>query len=341
MATGNVLLEKNGEITRRGFLGGAAAFAACGCATRTASAGPVRLEKLGTIDIFIVEANPIVFRGKPWLMEYIRYRSDVKRYRNNHLGTSYFRFRDLTDLGRFSKPFGMGLHMGNAFVHDGRIYVTAVEDWGRPRFYQMESDDMEHWTEPRVILEDPEWEGYNTTLCDAGDRFVLSYELGAPKSIVGARYTMFFAESKDLKNWRRIDGASMGREAYTGAPMLRYHNGWFYYFHLRKRGATSSLGYWTRVCRSRDLANWEMSPHVVLGYDSAEDRALHPGVAFTAAEREEIANATDINASDLDLCEYDGGLIGCYSWGNQKGKEYLSLVRADCTEREFCESFFA
>ena len=31
------------------------------------------LKKLGTIDIFIVEANPLVFKGRPWLMQYIRY----------------------------------------------------------------------------------------------------------------------------------------------------------------------------------------------------------------------------------------------------------------------------
>ena len=34
------------------------------------------LKKLGTIDIFIVEANPIVFKGRPWLMQYIRYTNE-------------------------------------------------------------------------------------------------------------------------------------------------------------------------------------------------------------------------------------------------------------------------
>ena len=330
MTTGRV------EMTRRGFVCAAAAFAAQGCATRRPPDGPVRLEKTGTIDIYITEANPIVFNGKPWLMEYIRCRKNGKRYRHNTLGTSYFRFRDLTDLSKFSPPFGKGLHMGNAFVHDGRIYVTAVEDWGKPRFYQLESDDMVHWTEPRVILEHPEWAGYNTTMCRAGDRFVLSFELGAPKSLVGTKFTMFFAESKDLKTWKLIEGASMGRGYYTGAPMLRWHDGWFYYFHLRSMKG----GYRTRVCRSRDLVKWEMSPHVVLDFNPAEDRRLHEGVRFTAAERDEISNAKDINASDLDVCEYNGGLIGCYSWGDQRGNEFLSLVRADCTEKEFCESFF-
>ena len=323
-------------VSRRGFLESAGAFAFAGCATGAAPQGPVRIEKVGTIDIYITEANPIVFGGKPWLMEYIRYRENGKRYRHNMLGASYFRFRDLTDLNRFSAPFGKGLHMGNAFVRDGRIYVTAVENWGKSRFYQMESADMVHWTEPRVILEDPAWAGHNTTMCEADGRFVLSFELGKPKELVGQAFTMFFAESTDLKSWRFIDGAVMGRERYTGAPMLRHHGGWFYYFHLQIAGR----GYKTRVCRSRDLCSWELSPHVVLDYDPVEDRRLHPGVRFTDAERAEIACAKDVNASDLDMCEFGGKLICCYSWGDQHGNEFLSLGRADCTEREFCESFF-
>lgn len=324
-------------LTRRGFLASSAAFAAAGCAGVSRPTSPVKIEKCGTIDIYITEANPIVFGGKLWLMEYIRYnKKSGKRYRHNNLGDSYFRFRDLSAMNRFSAPFGKGLHMGNAFVRDGRIIVTAVENWGEPRFYQLESDDMAHWTEPRVILEDPEWAGYNTTMCKTEDRFILSFELGEPKRLVGSAFTMFFAESKDLKNWKVIDGAAMGRECYTGAPMLRYHGGWFYYFHVR----TERGGYHTRVSRSRDLFKWELSPHVVLDYDPVEDRKLHPGVAFTAAESEQIAVAKDINASDLDMCEYRGELVCCYSWGDQRGKEFLSLGRADCTEREFCESYF-
>ena len=138
------MTTRGAEMTRRGFVCAAAAFAAQGCATRRPPEGPVRLEKMGTIDIYITEANPIVFKGKLWLMEYIRYRENGKRYRHNTLGTSYFRFRDMSDLGRFSAPFGKGLHLGNAFVHNDRIVVTAVENWGKSRFYQIESDDMVH-----------------------------------------------------------------------------------------------------------------------------------------------------------------------------------------------------
>ena len=300
------------------------------------SVKPIRLEKKGTIDIYIVEANPIVFKGKPYLMEYIRYRGENRRYRGNTTGDSYFRFRDMTDLKTVTPAFGKGLHMGNAFVHDGRIYVTAVENWGKGRFYQMESDDMVHWTEPRVILEDPSWTGFNTTLCKAGDRFILSFELGKPRNLVGTPFTMFFAESKDLKTWKVIEGASMGADRYTGAPMLRWFDGWFYYFHLE---GDYKGGFRTRVARSRDLKNWEFSPHIVLDFDEG-DRRIHPSAAFNAEDLEFIRTAEDINASDLDMCEFEGKLLCCYSWGNQRGKELFALAEANCTEREFCESFF-
>ena len=297
---------------------------------------PIRLRKNGTYDLFIVESNPIVFKGRLLLMEYIRHFSPEMRYRFNDTGDSYFRFRDMADMKTFSPPFGKGLHMGNAFVDGDRVVVTAVENWGAPRFYQMESEDLVHWSKPRVILEDPSWTGYNTTLCRADGRYVLSFELGGPEELVGHRFTMFFAESKDLRDWKLVEGACMGRERYTGAPMLRWHGGVFYFFHL---DGSYEHGFQTRVVRSRDLREWEMSPHVVLGYDDG-DRLIHPLASFTDAERQYIAMAKDINASDLDMCEHGGRLVCFYSWGDQRGHEFSALAEAECSERAFCESFF-
>ena len=121
--------------------------------------------------------------------------------------------------------------------------------------------------------------------------------------------------------------------------MLRYFDGWFYYFHLE---GSYRNGFDTRVARSRDLKNWEFSPHKVLGYDP-EDKMIHPvpTAEFTDAEKAYIAGAKNINASDLDMCQWKGKLICFYSWGNQRGNEFSALAEADCTEQEFCESFFA
>ena len=295
------------------------------------------VRKLGTFDIFIVEANPVVFKGRPWLMEYIRWMRPDKRYRGNDTGDSYFRFRDLEDMTTTTPPFAKGLHMGNAFVDGDRVVVTAVEDWGKGRFYQTESTDLVHWTEPRVILENPAWAGYNTTICRADGRYLLAFELGAPKEAVGVeKFTMCFAESKDLREWKVVEGASMGREFYTGGPMLRYFDGWFYFFHL---GGSYEKGFNTRVRRSRDLKYWELSPAYAIAYGS-EDKQLHPKGVFSTAERAAIARAENINASDLDMCEFGGRLLLFYTWGDQRGHEFSALAEADCTEKEFCESFF-
>ena len=328
---------------RREFLklsGSSALLAAAGCICPqcVSSRRPIRLRKLGTFDIFIVEANPIVFKGKLWLMEYIRWERPDKRYRGNDTGDSYFRFLDLGDMKTVTPAFGKGLHMGNAFVAGDRVIVTAVENWGKGRFYQIESEDLVRWSEPRVILEDPSWQGYNTTMCKADDHYVLSFELGRPRDIVGKPFTMFFAESADLKTWKLVKGARMGEDRYTGAPMLRHFGGWFYYFHLE---GDYRYGFKTRVARSHDLKSWEFSPHVVLDYDPM-DKMLYPVPTreFTDSEKAYIAGAKDVNASDLDMCEFKGKLICFYSWGNQRGNEFSALAEADCTEREFCESFF-
>ena len=296
------------------------------------------IHRLGTLALDIVEANPVVFRGEPWLFEYIRNRDSGKDWNTGK--SSFFRFRSLTDIHRFTAPFGHGLHMGNAFAApDGRIVVTAVEGWGKSRFYQLESStDLEHWSEPRVILEDPAWEGYNTTVCQADGRFVLAFELGAPLEIVQNPFTMFFAESSDLREWHLIPGALFGQDRYTGAPTLRWHDGFFYFFHLE---GSYDAGFATVVARSQDLRQWEWGRRSVLER-SRDDRELLPAAAqdFTPEQLLKIATAVNINASDLDLCDFNGKLRMCYSWGNQRGTEFLALAEADCTEHDFCLSFF-
>ena len=298
------------------------------------SPSPLSIRKLGTIDCDIVEANPVVWHGRLLRFEYIRWKSPEKHYYGNTLNQSYFRFIDCAD-GSASAPFGIGLHMGNAFVWRDRMIVTAVEDWGKSRFYQLESTDLEHWSAPRVILENPEWHGYNTSVCRADGRFVMVFELGAPQEIVGIPFTMFFAESRDLRSWQVIPGARFGFDRYTGGPMVRFFAGWFYLTYL---DGSYETGFRTRIVRSRDLTHWEESSAApVLDYEECD---RHLAADLAPGLRERIARAENINASDLDMCEFGGKLHIVYSWGNQRGQEFLALGEADATEQEFCESYF-
>ena len=297
----------------------------------------IPIKKLGTVDYFIVEANPVVWNNQVLRLEYIRWMNENKRYPGNETGTSYFRFVE-HETGRVvSEPFGRGLHMGNAFAWNGRMVVTCVEDWGRPRFLQLESEDLVHWSEPHVILENDAWAGYNTSVCRAGDRFVMMFELGKPQELVGHPFTMFFAESRDLMTWSVIPDASLFKYIYTGAPMLRWFDGIFYAFYLN---GSYEKGFETYVARSCDLKHWENAPgNPVLTYDD-DDRKIHPASKLMPQHRELARTALDINASDLDFCEYGGKLHMVYSWGNQRGIEFLARAEAECTERQFCESFF-
>jgi len=309
----------------------------------SAATEPVQVRKLGTIDLFIVEASPIVFKGRPYLMEYIRYFRPDLHYRTNDTGHSYLRFRSLDDLKTFTPPFGEDLHLASAFAEGEKVYVTAVKGgFGGNPVVILESEDLVRWSEPRVVLAQPGYRVYNTTLCKADGKYVMAFEMDVPKEKVGVPYTMFFAASKDLKSWQEIDGASFGKTFYTGAPLLRYHDGWYYFFYLRIDKTSDPKCpevYRQQVVRSRDLKTWEHSRRTVLDFD-ADDRLVHPKAQFTADERRQIAESLDINASDIDMTEYGGKLLISYSWGDQQGHEFLALAEADCTEREFCESFF-
>lgn len=292
----------------------------------------IAIRKLGTIDLGIVESNPFVFQNELYRFEYIR--CGKNQYRHNHTTDSYFRLVRVAD-GKILPAFGHGLHLGNAFAWEDRVIVTAVEDWGKSRFYQLESTNLHDWTEPKVILEHPSWQGYNTSLCRAENDFILVFELGAPAELVKIPFTMFFARSNDLKTWEVIEDAVFGRDFYTGGPMLRYFSPWFYFFYLH---GSYEDGFQEYVVRSKDLKEWEWSSrNPVLSYDD-DDRIL--AAPFNADEIRQIQNAVNINNSDLDMCEWQGKLQMTYSWGNQRGTEFLALATADCNEREFCESFW-
>ena len=290
----------------------------------------LKIEKLGTTCVGGVEANPLVYRGRLYHFESFRDSSKGRVWGPNRCG----RFRDLEgDLNEPLAPAPKGLYFACAFVEGEKVVVTGVKSPGANHVLQCESTDLVHWTEPRVILSNATWRCYNTSICRVGGRYVMVYERGGSDPEVGSQFTMFFAESTDLRTWRTIPGAVFGREFYTGSPCLRYFGGYYYFLYLNNR-------FRMRIVRSKDLRNWETSPRVVLDFDE-NDHRLYPGIAFTDEEKERIRTSEDINASDFDMCEWKGDLVISYSWGNQRGKEFLALAKVrNATEREFCESFF-
>lgn len=287
------------------------------------------IEKLGTIDLDLVETTPVVFKDKVYRYEYVR-----ERYEPNITGDSYSRFVN-HETGEATPAFAEGYHLGSAFVHEGRAIVSAVDIWDGEYIALFISEDLKTWKKQNA-LHLPGYGIFNTSLCYAEDNYVLMFEVGKPESVAGARFTARFATSPDLKTWTLTPPeCTYSKDRYTAPHCLRYHKGYFYNFYLEHVSGT----YEQRVVRSKDLIDWEASPlNPVLRFSEADKTIANP--KLTKEQRKRIEEAENRNNSDFDFCEYQGELIINYSWGDQRGKEFLAEARYAGTTAEFLEGWY-
>lgn len=309
-----------------------------GCSPRRGAmtAGPVDgagrplIEKLGTIDLDMVETTPVVWRGRLWRFEWVR-QGLGQQYWQNQRQTNYFQFRDPAS-GAVTPPFAEGHEFGSAFIERGAAYVTGTQ--GRSRVNLFVSRDGKTWQQ-RTVIDEARYGIFNTSLCRAGEEYVLAFEIDKPRGEAGVPFTIRFAKSRDLRTWTVTEPeCNFTKDRYSAAPCLRWSAGWFYLFYLE-----AHEGYETRVVRSRDLVRWEASPlNPVLRASTDDKRLANP--KLTPAQREKIAAAKNINNSDLDFCEWRGRLVLNYSWGNQQGTEFLAEARYEGTEEQFLRGWF-
>lgn len=279
--------------------------------------------KSGTIDVDLVETTPVVFQDRVYRFEYVR-----KGYWGNKSGDSYFRFVD-HETGTPSKPFAQGFHLGSAFVHNGTIYVTAVDIWDGEQIHVFSSSDLENW-DSWLAFQLPGYGIFNTSLTWAKDKFVLMFEIGKPEEKAGERFTANFATSTDMKNWEILSADyNYARDRYTAPHCLRYLDEHYYNFYLEAHN-----GYEMRVVRSKDLINWEPSPlNPVLSF--SDDDKLIANIKLSKELKKRINKAENRNNSDIDFCEFNGKLIINYSWGNQRGEEFLAEATYAGTLKDF------
>jgi hypothetical protein len=288
------------------------------------------IQKLGTIDVHLVETQPIVFRGKLYRFESVR-----TRYEGNKLGEPYFRFVDHA-TGEATPPFAVGHDLGCAFVEGDTMYAFGTPGWGAPTISVFWSKDLVKW-EKSVALETEGWELFNSSVCKAGDRYVMAFEVGAPPEVVGQRFTSRFAESNDLKTWSILpEPAVFTKERYSACPTIRHIDGWYYVVYLE---ATGNYQFNPFLVRSRDLAKWEASPaNPLIHFDADDKRIASPRI--TAEQKARIADALNRNNSDWDYAEFQGKLIINYSWGDQAGNEFLAEAVFDGTLDQFLRACF-
>jgi len=284
--------------------------------------------KKGTIDVDLVETTPIVFKNQVYRYEYVRI-----GYWDNKTGDSYFRFVN-HKTGKPTKSFAKGFHLGSAFVHNETVYVTAVDIWDGEQIHIFSSKDLEHW-DSWLAFDLPGYGIFNTSLTWAKDKYVLMFEIGKPEDKAGERFTANFATSTDLKNWEVLSSEhNYAKDRYTAPHCLRYLDGYFYNFYLEAHN-----GYEMRVVRSKDLINWDPSPlNPVLSF-SKEDKHI-ANKKLSKVFQQKINNAENRNNSDIDFCEYNGKLIINYSWGNQRGEEFLAEASYSGTLEDFLRGWY-
>jgi hypothetical protein len=288
------------------------------------------IRKLGTIDLLMVETSPVVFKDRLYRFEYVR-----DNYHANKTGASYFRFIDVA-TGKPTPAFAKGMHLGCSFVEGNTVYAFGVDKWGGSKITMFRSKDLEKW-EDRLALHLPGWGLYNTSVCKADGRYVMAIEVGEPKEVVGVPFTIFFAESKDLLTWKLLPQECVySKEKYTACPALRYLDGYFYMIYLEARPGPT---YESHIVRSKDLRRWESSRlNPMLAFSDSDKAIANP--KLTAEQQKAVAQAKNINNSDVDLCEFQGKTVIYYSWGNQQGKEFLAEAGYDGTLAEFLCSFY-
>ncbi len=291
------------------------------------------IRKLGTIICDLVEATPVVFKGRLYRFEYVR-----DQYYKPNLGKpSYFRFVDV-QTGEETPGFAQGYHLGSAYVEGNTAWAFGVNKWDGDEIGVFWSKDLKHW-ESKTALKLPDWGIFNTSVCKGKDgRYVMAFEIGRPPEETGVPFTIRFAESRDLRNWKLTPKECVfSKDRYTACPAIRYlDDGYYYMIYLE---AYPGPAYKPHIVRSKDLVKWESSLlNPVMDYSFEDKYIANP--KLTAEERERIQGAVDINNSDIDLCEFQGRTHIVYSWGNQQGIEHLAQAIYDGPLPQFLKSWF-
>ena len=284
------------------------------------------IRKLGTIDLDLVEATPVVFSGRLYRFEWVR-----EGYWNNQRKTNCFHFIDHETSGVLP-PFADGHEFGSAFVNGETMYVTGTE--GRGGVNVFASRDLTNWDSWPAIPRG-RYGIFNTSVCQASNEFVMMFEIDKPVEEAGVAFTARFAKSKDFHTWTLTSPeCNYAKDRYTAPHCLRWLDGWFYDFYLE-----AHEGYEMRVVRSRDLVEWQASPLNPVLRASPQDKLI-ANAKLNGDQRTRIANAVNLNNSDIDFCEWQGRLVINYSWGNQQGVEHLAEALYDGTEDQFLRGWF-
>ena len=272
--------------------------------------------KKGKLNNPLVEVTPFLLHGQLYLLENWQKHWDLDKSKDGaHFEKDEVRIRRMDDshLGDLERgevvsvPL-IGHGLGMALAWQDEVYVFAG-NWGKKKKWRINeitmihSPDLKTWSDPVTILRANDNEHFfNVSVCRADDRFVLLVESNDP---TWPAFTFKYFESDNLTDWQQIPDAVYGKEKYVGGPALYYYGDTFYTLYLQSLGRGC---YETRVTRSRDLIHW---------HDAPTERTF---ITFNSKNKVHALRPPEIrekNASDVELCAYQGKTVIYYTGGDQ------------------------
>ncbi len=301
-----------------------------------------RMVKKGTLDIDVVEATPVVWKGRLYRFEWIRNSDFGPGYYNNPLGISHFRFTDM-ETEESTPPFGENCFFGSAHIEGDTAYVYGVHGMpGGQRMEMYHSKDLIHWEKRTAFTLPDRLNIFNNTVCKGKDGYYMAIELNGDPELIGRAFTIVFAKSSDLFHWELMEMGShvYTRARYSACPTLRYSptDERYYMIYLESLPCHRYLPY---IVRTEDFIHFELGHKNPIMFADDEDKEVQRPEKFTPEQLEYIRTAINCNNSDVDLCDFGGKTVILYSWGNQLGKEFLAEAEYDGSMDEFLHSFFA
>lgn len=311
-----------------------------------------KLVRKKKFDSPVVEQTPVIWRGSLFVVE-----SWHDCWEDPASKACHVRVRREEDNSIVARTMH-GFSYTSAFVWEDTAYVfgsgTTKEVPDTQAIYMSSSSNMADWTEPELIVLPEEGEMlFNQSVCHGGNGFIMAYETDAC-----VKFTLKFARSSDLRNWRKMDGAIYGEDRYAACPAIRHVDGYYYMVYLEH--LLPEWKFATYMTRSRNLVDWEDAPHnPVLSpnprnpvhadcpvHGSSDDSNPHvftqDDLDLSEEEQRDLcpSQGMECNASDMDFVEWNGKTKvyftgGCQHWGGD-----LQMAEFDGSLKEFLESYF-
>jgi hypothetical protein len=258
----------------------------------------------------LCEVTPVVWQGKLCLMESLRPASGGKK-------EDYSIVLVDANTGEEMARCAQGYGLACALVEGNTLHIFASrfenDNWNDVTHFW--SSDLKNWESKVAVTQEPTEHLFNSSVCKGPDGYVLAYESNDPQ---WPGFTAKFARSTDLMNWAVEPGAILGKDRYAACPCIRYADGYYYVIYLEHREPLWRFEPY--IVRSKDLKAWELSP---------ANPILVPGAVDDG-----------INASDVDLVEFDGKTYVYYAVGDQRTWMNIKRVVKPGTLQDYLKSWF-